>query len=132
MKTYTNTIFMITICTLTFSSCSKKKDVTPPGKGSVVFWTKNAAYLTACSNYISIRLYMASPFGPVPGGIIDSAHLISVNVSAPSSCSNMSSAIENIPAQLYAYQIKDCATGLWRYGETLNIVTSVCRKIEIP
>lgn len=129
MKTCTSAILMITICTLTFLSCSKKKDVIPPpGKGSVVFWTKNAAHLTACSNNIAIRLAYSTSYGSI---VVDSAHIINVNASAPSSCSNMPSAIENTYEGFYSYSIKDCATGLW-YGDTLYIVTGVCRKIEIP
>lgn len=129
MKPFASAILMITICILIFSSCSKKKDVTPPpGKGSVVFWTKNAAHLTACSNSIAIRLLFP---GLYSGFIGDTAHIISVNASAPSSCSNMPSAIENIYAGFCTYQIKDCATGLWSSVDTINIVTGVCRKIEI-
>jgi hypothetical protein len=131
MKTYASTILTITICTLTFLSCSKKKESTPPqGKGSVVFWTKNAALLTACSNNITIRLVVPNPYGS--SILIDSAHIISANASAPSSCSNTPSAIENVYAQFYSYNIKDCATGLWGNGGVFTLLTGECLKIEIP
>lgn len=130
MKPFASPILMITICTLTFLSCSKKQDVaSSPGKNSIVFWTKNTALLTACSNNIAIRLVFP---GLYSGLIGDSAHIINVNASAPSSCSNMPSAIENISGIFCGYQIKDCATGLWSNIDTLNLVTGVCRKIEIP
>ena len=137
MKTYASIILMITICTLTFQSCSKKKDDTPPpiNYGTVVFWTKNAAKLAACSNNISIRVSGSTPLG---GGYYQgTASITFLSPFEPSDCRGNQSVPNLIPGMSlfsgYNYTVNACSAG-GTASPLIHFTVSdgECLKIEIP
>ncbi len=124
-------LLKIAICMVTFSSCSKKHDVTPTvpiDYGSVMFWTKNDANLALCQNSISVYLVSHSPYGDYA---VNTAYIRYTLPDAPTYCLNESSIQNLIPGIKYHFRSSNCAIGVWGPLDSFSVSPGECLKIEI-
>ncbi len=132
MKSIASTVIVIIICTLSFLSCSKKKDVIPPAPnyGTVVFWTKNAANFALCSNNIRIFILLPTPYSSyIVDGTADIRYILP---SAPAYCGNEAAILNIHPDTKYYYAPQNCATGQFGAVDSFSLSPGACLKIEIP
>jgi|GEM_PF-4191685 len=109
-------------------SCKKEKvDLPPEVFGSIVFWTKNAAKLSACSGNLQIDVYLIGLTSTTKIGVIT---LTTVDASAPIVCVLHSVNNISLPATTY-YEVSNCATGGVLERVFFNLAVNECRKIEI-
>jgi hypothetical protein len=133
MKFVKSTAIVITICALSFLSCSKTKDAispTPNNYGTVVFWTKNAANFALCRNNIDVFILVPTPFGG--GAVTNTAHIRYILSSAPTYCGNEAAVANIVPGTKYYFAPQNCATGQFGAVDSFSLSANQCLKIEIP
>lgn len=121
MKVFAITALLMAICTLPFS-CTNKEDT--PSNGSVVFWTNNAAKLTACSNSMLIRVTET-----LSGVFISNATITSLSATAPSGCVGVASVSGLVPGTQYLGTVNACAAG--GSGVSFSVSPGECLKLQI-
>ena len=122
MKANIIAVLMITISSLIFfCGCNKSANKSStPTEGSVIFWTQNAAKLSACSNNITITLKETS------SGVSVGTCTITI-LNGPHSTCVGSSSITLQPGN-YIATVAACAFG---GGMSFAIIAGDCTNIEI-